>query len=378
MRPFGPINLVVIQPTTFCNLDCDYCYLPERHLRKQLDLALIEPIFRAVFTSPYVGEAFTICWHAGEPLAAPIAFYRAAFEAIEAAARLHNKGNAQFVHSIQTNATLITQAWCDLFIEFGVQVGVSVDGPAFLHDAHRKTRAGTGSFEATMRGISLLQRNGIPFQVIAVVSDASLDYPDEVFAFFRELDVVELGFNMEETEGVNLASSLDGERNVEARYRRFMQRMWDLIAESGGALKLREFETIAGLIYFQQRLEQTDMNAPFAIVNFDNRGNFSTFDPELLSVHTERYGDFVFGNVLHDSLESICSTEKFERAYRDMQAGVERCRSTCDYFGVCGGGAGSNKYWENGTFDSSETRACRYRTQVVTDIVAGALEKSLA
>ncbi len=66
------------------------------------------------------------------------------------------------------------------------------------------------------------------------------------------------------------------------------------------------------MIYADERLENTDMNRPFMIVNFDNQGNFSTFDPELLSIKTQPYGDFIFGNVLTDSLESICETEKFQ------------------------------------------------------------------
>jgi len=96
-----------------------------------------------------------------------------------------------------------------------------------------------------------------------------------------------------------------------------------------------------------------------------------------LSVKTERYGDFILGNVLHDTFESACYSEKFQKVYRDMMAGVNLCRQTCDYFGVCGGGAGSNKYWANGTFCSSQTHACQYRIQIVTDIVLEELEKSL-
>jgi uncharacterized protein len=58
-----------------------------------------------------------------------------------------------------------------------------------------------------------------------------------------------------------------------------------------------------------------------------------------------------------------------------MSAGVAHCRSECSYFSVCGGGCGSNKYWENGSFDSTETKNCRYRIKAVTDILLGALEE---
>jgi uncharacterized protein len=40
------------------------------------------------------------------------------------------------------------------------------------------------------------------------------------------------------------------------------------------------------------------------------------------------------------------------------------CEASCDYFGLCGGGMGSNKFWEHGTLACSETSACRFKTQI--------------
>jgi uncharacterized protein len=371
---FGPISLVIIQPTSFCNLNCGYCYLPDRDKRNELSLDLIEPIFRRIFESPFVGDAFTVCWHAGEPLAVPIAFYEEAFARIDAASRRYNAQGAQITQSLQTNAVPINQAWCDLFLRHDVQVGVSIDGPDFIHDAHRTTRSGGGSHAAAMRGVRLLQQNGVPLNVIAVISERSLDFPDEIYAFFMDNGLTDVGFNMEETEGINTRSTLDAAA-ADERYRAFMQRIYALTEAGGGAFKLREFEALANMIYFDQRLVRTDMNAPFAILNVDYQGNFSTFDPELLGVTTERYGRFVLGNVREDTLESACTSDAFLHMHADMRAGVDRCRAECAYFGVCGGGTGSNKYWENGTFDSTETNACRYRIKAVTDILVDALEQ---
>ncbi|HEY9663247.1 MAG TPA: cyclophane-forming radical SAM/SPASM peptide maturase GrrM/OscB, partial [Allocoleopsis sp.] len=341
-------------PTSFCNLNCDYCYLPDRHSKNTLSLDLIEPIFQTLFTSLFFQKDFTVCWHAGEPLAVPITFYEQVFQRIAAADRQFNTTPFRVHHSIQTNGILINQDWCDCFKRHNIHVGISIDGPAFLHDAHRKTRTGLGSHASVMRGIACLQQNNIPFSVISVLTQESLDYADEIFTFFMEHGITDVGFNMEETEGAHRSSSLDTVTNA-ARYRAFMQRFWDLTAQAQGQFKLREFESICSLVYADARLNNTDMNRPFVIVSIDHQGNFSTFDPELLSVKTEQYGDFVFGNVQTDSLESVCSSKKFQSIYRDMVSGVEQCRATCQYFGVCGGGAGSNKYWENGTFNSTDT-----------------------
>jgi uncharacterized protein len=111
------------------------------------------------------------------------------------------------------------------------------------------------------------------------------------------------------------------------------------------------------------------------IVNVDAAGNTSTFDPELLWGSTAKYGDFSFGNVLSSGLAVMVTSPTFERVAAEIAAGVERCRSSCEYFGLCGGGAGSNMYREHGSFDCSTTQHCRYRIQLVTDVVVEGMER---
>jgi uncharacterized protein len=251
-----------------------------------------------------------------------------------------------------------------------------MDGPAFLHDAHRRTRTGLGSHAAVMRGIDWLKREAIPFHVITVLSADGLDHADAIFDFYVAHGIELVGFNMEETEGENAHSSLETP-DCEERYLRFLQRFWQRLQEQPEALRLREFDGITSLACGEERLSSTDMNVPFVIVNVDAQGNVSTFDPELLSVQTQEFGDFAFGNVKTDTLVSLLATEKYQRVAAQMGAGVERCRQSCAYFALCGGGAGSNKYWEHGTFDCTVTQACRYRTQLVADVVLAGMERQL-
>jgi len=374
---FGPIRLVILQATPFCNINCDYCYLPNRQLKVQIPLDLIGPAFEKIFTSRFLGKRFTVCWHAGEPLTLPISFYEAAFEKIQVADHQFNTHKCRVSHFFQTNGTLLNSRWCDLIKKHNVKVGVSLDGPAFIHDAHRKTRQGTGTHASVMRGISVLQANDINLRAIAVLTQHSLDYPDEIFHFFIENGISRVGFNVEEVEGINQSSSLE-EEGTETRYRAFMSRFWQLVKESKGALQVREFERICGLIHTDKRIERNQLCTPFSMINIDNQGNFSTFSPELLAMKNNTYGDFILGNILHDSLESAWETDKFQRMYRDIRSGLEGCRNSCEYYGLCGGGAPSNKFWENGSFQSTETRSCRLSKQIVTDIILDDLERSLA
>jgi len=59
----GPVRLLVVQPTSFCNLDCDYCYLPDRGDRSRLSFAVLEAAVERVLDSPYFGGGFTLLWH---------------------------------------------------------------------------------------------------------------------------------------------------------------------------------------------------------------------------------------------------------------------------------------------------------------------------
>ena len=375
-QAYGPVRLLVVQPTPYCNLDCDYCYLPDRGDRSQLSLELLEAAVERVLDSPYFEGQFTLLWHAGEPLMAPIAFYDQASARLRQLLEQRGLPAGTIVQSLQTNATVINGAWCDCFERNDIHVGVSMDGPAFLHDAHRVTRTGLATHGAVMRGIDWLLRRQIAFQVICVLTADALDHADGLFDFFLEHGITDLGFNMEETEGENAASSLEAPC-AEQRYRAFLERFWQRCMEQPGRLRLREFDGIVSLACSNARMAQTDMNAPFAIVNVDARGNVSTFDPELLSVPTAEYGDFAFGHVLHDSLEAIAATDKLQRVLQEIRSGVERCRQECEYFGLCGGGAGSNKYWEHRSFDCTETQACLYRIKLVADVVLQGMEADL-
>jgi uncharacterized protein len=92
----------------------------------------------------------------------------------------------------------------------------------------------------------------------------------------------------------------------------------------------------------------------------------------------QSYSGFVFGNVLRDQLADVVSNLAFLAAWGDIRAGVELCERTCPYFGVCGGGAPSNKYYENGTFVSTETVHCRHKIQLLAEQVLRDLEATVA
>ncbi|WP_398329902.1 cyclophane-forming radical SAM/SPASM peptide maturase GrrM/OscB [Vulcanococcus sp.] len=374
---FGPIGLVVVQSTSLCNLDCDYCYLPDRQRRRVFDLELLPLLLQRILESPFCGPQLSLVWHAGEPLTLPCSYYDEATAIIERCVQEFTAGAVVIEQHVQTNGTLINDAWCDCFQRNGIVVGVSVDGPAAIHDAHRRFRNGNASHHLTMRGIEALKRHGIPCHVIAVVTAAAMEQPEAMYRFFRDNGITSVGFNVEEQEGVHTSSSMQG-LEQEERYRQFLSRFWQLSEADGHPLVLREFQQVIDLIQRNRRLNQNELNRPYSILSVDWQGNFSTFDPELLSVSSERYGSFNLGNIRTTSLLEAACSPRFQQLWSDVSSGMARCQSTCDYYGLCGGGMGSNKFWEHGTLDCSETSACRFRTQIPVQVLLDRFEAAPA
>ena len=136
IEQIGPIQQVVLQPTPFCNIDCRYCYLPNREDRRQMAPATAALALRRVFESGRGDDRIEVRWHAGEPLTVGPAFYREALAAIHAV----TPSGVQVRHTLQTNGTLVDEDWCRMFLEEGIEIGLSIDGPADLHDRNRRTR----------------------------------------------------------------------------------------------------------------------------------------------------------------------------------------------------------------------------------------------
>jgi uncharacterized protein len=367
----APLGLLIVQPTPFCNIDCSYCYLSHRSDKSRMTHATVKAIARFVRGVQLRERHLSVVWHAGEPLTAPIAFYDAAFDALRSdAAPMH------FQHHFQTNAMLIDDDWCALFKRWSVRIGVSVDGPKDIHDAHRVDRSGRGTHDRVMRGIAKLREHQIPFSVIGVLTQDALNAPEEIWRFYEELGAAHVGLNVEEAEGVNPVSSLSSPESL-AMLRAFLQRLAKLHSASPG-VRVREFDSMRGHLTAPPGSEvmRAD-NMPGSIINIDVTGNVTTFSPELLGIEHSHYGKFQWGNVHTDDLSAVVSHPGFLQAYREIRDGIEQCRASCAYFSVCGGGNPSNKLTELGSFAGTQTQYCRLHVQSFADVLIESLEQEM-
>ena len=173
---------------SLCNMRCKYCYyldkaaLYDNHQPK-MDDALLENYIRANIegnNSPVIAFA----WHGGEPLLAGKEFFR------KAVALQQRYGEGRTIeNSIQTNGLLIDDEWCQIFRDNNFLVGVSIDGPESIHDAHRVDVGGQPTFARVMKGIERLYRNRVEYNTLTTINIHSEGRGAEVYNFLRQISV---------------------------------------------------------------------------------------------------------------------------------------------------------------------------------------------
>jgi len=366
----GSLKHLVLQPTSFCNISCDYCYLRDRHIAEVMSERVIEAVVREVFSSPLLADEFDILFHAGEPLAAGIEWFKWALTKFESTLPL----GKSVTYRLQTNGTLISQAWIDLFTNFSVRISISLDGPREINDQNRKRRNGSGVYDEISRGIDLLKTGGIPFSVISVLTRSSLKHPENLFDYFLKLGLVELCFNIEEIEGIHDKSSIASNAALD-ECRAFFHTFWNLLEGAGNPFDVREFRQTGELLL--HRLKGASISnslvTPFHYLTISAKGEVATFSPEMLNLSHKTFGNFSIGNILNQSLDKLGSSGRLEGIAEEVSAGVENCRGSCEYFEFCKGGSPSNKMAELGDLKGTETWWCKTSVQLLLDIALSRL-----
>ncbi|KKK39124.1 anaerobic sulfatase-maturase [Mesobacillus campisalis] len=175
-KPSGPI----------CNLDCHYCFYTEKealftgtnHFRMS-DETLEK------FISQYIkaqnSPEIPFVWQGGEPTLMGLEFYKK----VVVLQQKHAEGK-KITNSLQTNGTLLTEEWCQFLAKHDFLVGLSLDGPEFIHDHYRVDRGGKPTFHKVLKALHMLKKYKVSYNVLTCVTKESSQYPLEIYSFFKE------------------------------------------------------------------------------------------------------------------------------------------------------------------------------------------------
>ena len=164
-KPIGPV----------CNLDCAYCFYlqkeslyPPHEPWRMSDETLEAYVQQYIAAQPAPVEVIEFAFQGGEPTLMGLDFFRRVLalqqKYLPPGKRIHN--------SLQTNGVLLDDAWCEFLKANDFLVGLSVDGPADLHDAYRRDKQGGKTFARVRRAIDCLRKHAVEFNALVCVHRA--------------------------------------------------------------------------------------------------------------------------------------------------------------------------------------------------------------
>lgn len=184
-KPIGPL----------CNLDCGYCFylekesmFPPRQRFRMSDELLDAYVKNYIAAQPAPEVEFT--WQGGEPTLMGVTFFE------RAVALQQRYANGKTIrNTLQTNGTLLDDDWGAFLKRESFLVGVSLDGPRALNDVARPDKKGRSSYDDTLRGLAVLSRYAVDFNVLVTVSSANVDHPLEIYRHLKEIGANFMQFN---------------------------------------------------------------------------------------------------------------------------------------------------------------------------------------
>ena len=189
------IHLMAKPIGALCNLDCGYCFylekqnaFPPRERFRMSDEVLEAYVHRYIAAQSAPEVEFT--WQGGEPTLLGLEF----FERAVALQRKFAQGKL-IRNTLQTNGTLLDDEWGAFLRREHFLVGVSLDGPRALNDVARPDKRGHSSYDDTVRGLAVLSRHGVDFNVLVTVSSANVHQPLEIYRHLKELGANFIQFN---------------------------------------------------------------------------------------------------------------------------------------------------------------------------------------
>ncbi len=169
-----------------CNLDCTYCFyldkeaLFDRKGSRRMAPAVLEAYIRQTIAATPADHPVQFTWQGGEPTLLGLDFYRQAV----ALQRRHGAGRL-IENSFQTNGTLIDADWARFLAEHRFLVGLSLDGPAAVHDRYRRYANGQPSHAKVLAAWHSLRAAGAEVNVLACVDAHSAQHALEVYRYLR-------------------------------------------------------------------------------------------------------------------------------------------------------------------------------------------------
>ncbi len=354
-QPLG-IHIVAKPIGPQCNLNCEYCFYLEKQalFQRGEDYIMSNEVLKA-FISKYITLQPTpvtqFAWQGGEPTLLGLDFYKKVVKL-----QKQYTGQKEINNSIQTNGTLLNDKWCEFLKENNFLVGLSIDGPQEIHDRYRKDKGGNGTFDNVLRGMNLLKKHGVDFNVMATVAKETAYKPLEVYHFFKEQSVEFIQFTPviervagtnEKQLGLKLAGppSLKSNENTDVTdwsvdpkiYGEFLITIFDeWVRNDVGTVNVMNFEwALNAWIGNSSSMCQHAQSCGKAIM-LEHNGDLYACDHSM-------YPDYKIGNIVNDNPVEMAE-KSVSKGFGVKDANLPCYCQECEVLQACWGGCPKHRF----------------------------------
>jgi uncharacterized protein len=350
---------VVAKPTgPLCNLNCEYCfYLEKQALFSPGEQYRMSDDVLSAFITNYITSQPTplveFVWQGGEPTLSGIDFFKKVIEL-----QKQFSGTKTITNSLQTNGTLLNDEWGAFLKKHNFMVGISLDGPKEIHDRYRCDPKAKGTFDRVMKGLKLLQKHNVEYNVLACVARETAKHPLEVYRFLKNEGVEFIQFSpvverlpdvLSKRHGLRLAepASLDSEEaQTEVT-------PWSVTAEEYGDF----------LIAIYEDWVRHDVGKVF-VMNFEWALNVWIGNPSPVCIHAKQcgrsvviehngdvyacdhcvYPEYRLGNIKNDKLSDMVERSLQSGFGVSKETALTRWCRECGVLAACQGGCPKHRF----------------------------------
>lgn len=339
-----PAVSVLIKPaSSACDMDCSYCFYHDEAANRSegfCGMLCRETAERVVASAmEFASGSCAFMFQGGEPTLAGLDFYRNFLE-LE---KKYAKPGVRVSNSLQTNGYAVTDEWAGFFADNGFLIGLSLDGPAEIHNLNRRDSQGGGTFNTVMRTARLLAKQGVQFNILSVVTGKSARSAEKIYNFF-----IKQGFRY--LQFIPCLEPLCGEGgyapSVE-EYTQFLVRIFDLWYDDllhGRYVSVRHIDNWLSILSGSEP-EACSMCGRCSI-QFVIEGDGSVYPCDFYALD-----EYKLGNVGSTGFEQLAYSEGAQCFIRQSLDVPAQCRQ-CEIGGLCRNGCrrersqGINRYCE--------------------------------
>ena len=327
-----PYHVIVKPIGAVCNLHCQYCYYlektalyPDERSFRMPDEVLEELTRQYIESQPEAVQELHFSWQGGEPTLLEIEFFRKAISL----QKKYQRPGMRILNTIQTNGTLLDDEWGRFLSDEDFLVGISIDGPEPIHDRFRRDAAGAGSLDSALRGLEVLKKHRVEFNILTVVNRVNGDQPTATYDFLKQIGARFFQFIpiVERDREGRMTPQSVGSR----QWGRFLAGIFDRWKQSDvGEVFVQHFDVFLGLF----------MGLPSSLCVFAEtcgRAVALEHNGDLYSCDHFVSPEYELGNITDTALGDMVEGAKQRRFGRDKRDALPRYCRRCDHLRLCGG-----------------------------------------